>query len=50
VSAHPGGAKGGGATLTTLGIEVIDLYRAAETKMRAAAAEEIDGIERALAR
>ncbi len=50
VSAHPGGVKGGGATLTPMGVEVIGLYRAAESKMRAAAAEEIDGIERALAR
>jgi len=50
VSAHPGGAKGGGATLTAMGVEVIGLYRAAENKMRAAAAEEIDNIERALAR
>jgi molybdate transport system regulatory protein len=50
VSAHPGGAKGGGATLTPLGEQVVSLYRAAENKMRAAAVEEIDGIERALAR
>jgi molybdate transport system regulatory protein len=50
VSAHPGGAKGGGAALTPMGVEIIRLYRAAESKMRAAAAEEIDGIDRALAR
>ena len=50
VSAHPGGAKGGGATLTSTGEQVIRLYRAAENKMRDAATEEIDGIERALAR
>jgi molybdate transport system regulatory protein len=49
VSAHPGGANGGGATLTPMGVEIIRLYRAAEAKMRAAAAEEVDGIERALA-
>jgi molybdate transport system regulatory protein len=50
VSAHPGGARGGGAKLTPMGVEVISLYRAAENKMRAAAAAEIDNIERALAR
>jgi molybdate transport system regulatory protein len=50
VSAHPGGVRGGGATLTPMGEQVIGLYRAAESKMREAAAREIDGIERVLAR
>ena len=49
VSAHPGGAKGGGAKLTPAGEKIVSLYRAAEQKMRDAAAGEIEGIERALA-
>ena len=49
VSAHHGGAKGGGAALTEEGKRVVALYRAAEARMRAAAAEEIEAIERALA-
>jgi molybdate transport system regulatory protein len=50
VTARPGGAKGGGATLTPAGERVIKLYREAERKMRHAAAREIDGMEGALAR
>ena len=34
VSAHPGGAKGGGASLTDQGRRVVALYRDAEAKMR----------------
>ena len=49
VVAHPGGVKGGGAALTATGEKVVALYRAAERKMREAAAEEIAGIEGALA-
>ena len=50
VTARPGGAKGGGAALTPAGERVIALYREAERKMREAAANEIEGIERSLAR
>ena len=49
VTAHPGGAKGGGAALTPAGERIVALYRAAEAKMRAAAAEEIGGLESAAA-
>ena len=48
VSAHPGGVKGGGATLTPMGEKVVALYRSAEKKMRDAAAAEIEIIEAAL--
>ena len=49
VSARHGGAKGGGARLTDEGCRIVALYRGAEAKMRAAAGEEIDAIERGLA-
>lgn len=49
VSAHHGGAKGGGAALTDEGRRIVALYRGAEARMRAAAEAEIDAIERALA-
>ena len=49
VVAHPGGVRGGGAALTATGEKVVALYRAAERKMREAAAEEIAAIEGALA-
>ena len=49
VSAHHGGAKGGGAHLTDEGRRIVALYREAETKMRAAAAAQIDAIEETLA-
>jgi molybdate transport system regulatory protein len=49
VSAHHGGAKGGGAHLTEEGRRIVALYRDAETKMRTAAKMEIDAIENALA-
>ncbi|HEY1864866.1 MAG TPA: transcriptional regulator [Roseiarcus sp.] len=48
VAAHHGGAKGGGASLTDRGRRVIALYRDAEAKMRAAAEDEIDELERGL--
>ncbi len=50
VTAHTGGAKGGGAQLTSSGDAVVSLYREAERKMREAAAGEIERIEGALAR
>ena len=49
VSAHQGGQRGGGATLTESGQRVVALYRAAEAKMRTAAAREIEVIEADLA-
>ena len=49
VSAHHGGAKGGGAQLTDQGRRVVALYRGAEAKMRAAAQGEIGAIEGDLA-
>jgi molybdate transport system regulatory protein len=49
VSAHHGGAKGGGAALTEQGRRIVVLYRDAEAKMRAAAQTEIDAIEHELA-
>lgn len=49
VSAHHGGAKGGGAHLTDKGRRIVALYREAEAKMRAAAEGEISAIEHALA-
>jgi len=49
VSAHHGGAHGGGAALTEQGRRIVALYRDAEAKMRAAAQVEIDAIERDLA-
>jgi molybdate transport system regulatory protein len=50
VTARPGGAKGGGATLTPQGERVVRIYREAERKMREAAASEIGAMEEALAR
>ena len=48
VSAHHGGVKGGGATLTGQGRRIVALYREAEAKMRSAAQGEIEAIERDL--
>ncbi len=50
VTARPGGPGGGGAALTPAGERLVALYREAERKMRAAAATEIAGIEKALSR
>jgi len=41
IAARGGGKNGGGAVLTTLGEQVVTLYRAAEHKSLASAAEEI---------
>ena len=49
VRAQPGGAKGGGATLTASGQRILTAYRAAEKKMRDAAAPEIAALEALLA-
>ena len=48
VSAHHGGTKGGGATLTDHGRRIVALYRSAEAKMRAAAQQEVEAVERDL--
>jgi molybdate transport system regulatory protein len=48
VSAHHGGARGGGAALTDQGRRIVALYRGAEAKMRAAAQGDIEAIERDL--
>ncbi len=50
VSAHPGGAKGGGAALTASGHEILRAYRDAERKMREAAVAEIAALETLLPR
>lgn len=44
-----GGSNGGGATLTPLGAEVLQLYRAVETTASAAGAEDIDRLHGLLA-
>jgi molybdate transport system regulatory protein len=49
VRAQPGGAKGGGATVTSAGQRILTAYRAAERKMREAAASEIAALEALLA-
>jgi molybdate transport system regulatory protein len=41
-----GGAKGGGSSLTTVGLELIDAYRALERRASKAAAAEIRLLER----
>jgi len=49
VAARGGGRNGGGAVLTALGEQVTELYRDAENKVRASAAEDIARLERSLA-
>jgi molybdate transport system regulatory protein len=49
VSARPGGAKGGGASLTQAGDAVVALYREAERKTRRGASAAIARMEKALA-
>jgi molybdate transport system regulatory protein len=49
VTARQGGLKGGGAALTDAGRRIVALYREAEAKMRSAAGEEIESLERELA-
>jgi molybdate transport system regulatory protein len=48
VSARPGGAQGGGATLTEFGAELIRDYRAIETAAEVAAQKRLRGLEAAL--
>ena len=50
VNAAPGGKSGGGATLTTLGRQVIAAYRAAESKAEAAARSEVEKLRRRAAK
>jgi len=45
VVTQPGGAQGGGATLTPFGIELIDKYRAIETQAMAAAKPQLHALE-----
>ncbi|HXW19729.1 MAG TPA: winged helix-turn-helix domain-containing protein [Roseiarcus sp.] len=49
VLARPGGAKGGGASLTQVGDSVVALYREAERETRRGASAAIARIEKALA-
>lgn len=46
VNAAPGGKSGGGATLTTLGRQIIDAYRTAERNAAKAAAPQIAALNR----
>lgn len=48
VQARGGGRNGGGAALTSMGEQVITLYRDAECSMRRSTAEQVERIERAL--
>lgn len=49
IEARGGGRNGGGAELTSLGKQVIALYRSAESKMRKSVGAEVKRIERSLA-
>jgi molybdate transport system regulatory protein len=48
VAAQPGGAQGGGASLTAFGEEVIQKYRAIETQAMAAAKQQLRDLETSL--
>jgi molybdate transport system regulatory protein len=48
VKAHPGGTRGGSATVTPLGLEVIERYRAVEASLTREAARDLAALERAL--
>jgi molybdate transport system regulatory protein len=50
VATHGGGVKGGGATLTPFGLELIDKYRALEARATAAAGPQLRRLEAALRR
>ncbi len=50
VLSQPGGPKGGGAQLTSLGRDVIRNFRSMEAKLREHAAEDIEALEAALAK
>jgi molybdate transport system regulatory protein len=48
ISAQPGGAHGGGATLTPFGQHLVERYRAIETDATDAARKHLDDLEAAL--
>jgi molybdate transport system regulatory protein len=49
VTAHPGGAGGGGTALTPFGASLVEGYRAIERAAQAGAARHLDAIEATLA-
>lgn len=49
VASHPGGAGGGGTTLTAFGVDLVSSYRAIERAAQAGAAGHLAIIEAALA-
>jgi molybdate transport system regulatory protein len=49
VTAHPGGAGGGGAALTPFGAQLLDSYRGIEAEAQTGAKERLDALEAALA-
>lgn len=49
VTAHPGGAGGGGAALLPLGAEIVQLYRALEQGAAGAGAAELERLRAVLA-
>ncbi len=49
VAARPGGKAGGGAALTTFGREVVAHFRAIERRAAAAAAADLEALEKAAA-
>jgi molybdate transport system regulatory protein len=50
VATQPGGAQGGGATLTAFGKELIEKYRSIETRAMAATEPQLHALETALRR
>jgi len=50
VMARGGGRNGGGACLTDLGKQIVELYRQAEQKIQSSAAQEIHCLEQALSK
>lgn len=49
VTAHPGGAGGGGAALTPFGAQLLRSYRGIETEAQTGAQERLQALEAALA-
>jgi molybdate transport system regulatory protein len=50
VATQPGGVRGGGAALTPFGLELIENYRAVETRATAAAEPQLRALKNALRR
>jgi molybdate transport system regulatory protein len=50
VATQPGGARGGGAELTPFGLELIENYRAIESRATAAAKRHLQALEKSLRR